>query len=85
MTIPHEMAVLAEMLKHHGIYYELVKCYDGVQLFVPAGDREFSAIFHSGSYGSQYGLLEVWDYQENDPTGWMTGKEAFQYILQRIN
>lgn len=40
MTIPHEMAILAEMLKHHGIYYEIVKCYDGVQLFIPAGGAE---------------------------------------------
>lgn len=34
MTIPHEMAILAEMLKHHGIYDDVLQAEQEVREIV---------------------------------------------------
>lgn len=55
----YEITKLAQELAFRGIPFTFRKCYDGYQIVVDYNGLEFDAICHGGSYGSDYGLLEI--------------------------
>lgn len=45
---------------------------------------KFSIIFGKWSYGFKEGLLEMWDKSEEDPRGYMTAEEVFEYVKEKM-
>ena len=84
------MRILRDMLDKAGIDYEshygdMVEPY-GItrnQVFIDLGDgRKLSAVSNIGSYGYKAGLIECWDFIEDDPQGWLDAQEAFDYLVE---
>lgn len=45
------------------------------------GEPVVRAVCQYGSYGSESGLIECYDFK-SDPVGWMTAEEAFDFIIE---
>jgi len=83
--IPSEMARLRTMLTDMGVEwwddsnitltyeYEVLNIYR--TKFKYEGS-EFSVIYGQNTYGYDKGLLEVWDYREEEPTGYHTADDV---------
>lgn len=86
---------LCFMLNDAKIEYETVARMGGMTLAIPStkafslehdGNRTISVICHSGSYGREQGLLEIYAPGLNDGVeGWLTADEAFDYIKDTLN
>ena len=51
----------------------------GWHVVYPSGGRRVSVIWSRVSYGHQFGLLEVWDYDEGEgPRGWIDAGEVLR-------
>lgn len=48
------------------------------------GEKQISVIFGVGSFGYHSGKLEMWDYDEEDPTGGHTAIDVVSYINKFI-
>lgn len=80
-----EMNKLIRLLKGSGIDYEEHVILGGPQVLVRGESSRVSVIFHPGSYGFGYGLLEAWDFNnEQGSEGWLSAEQAFEYIKERI-
>lgn len=43
-----------------------------------------SAIEGYGSYGFDEDLIEMWDFKEDEPRGWLTAEEVFRRIKEVV-
>ena len=85
---------LCFMLNNKPIKYETKAMMGGMGLCIPSceafstehdGNRTISVICHSGSYGREQGLLEIYAPGLNDGVeGWLTAEEAFDYIKDTL-
>lgn len=84
-----ELDNYAQMLDEAGIEYERITEYNPFDITVMLfnqvlvrgiGDSRFSAVCHHGSYGFEDGLIEVWDYGNEDPVGFLTAEDAFALL-----
>jgi hypothetical protein len=67
-------------------HYIWQKCASRNQIVVKdqkEPDLKVSCICQHGSYGVEKGLIEFYDFI-NEPIGYLTGKEAFALIEQKI-
>lgn len=75
---------LASKLWAAGFKYDLTSCYDGTQviLYDSREKRVADTICHSGSYGHEDGLLELYGLgvqnEDDDVEGWLTADEVFK-------
>lgn len=79
-----EIGKLMIGLAERGIDFTLTQIFDGYKIDVPS--QNWDAICHGGSYGHNYGLLEVMGAKVNRNTddkveGWLTADE----ILERLD
>lgn len=85
---------LCFMLNDAAIDYEPYAQMGGMGLAIPSckafstehdGNRTISVICHSGSYGREQGLLEIYAPGLNEGVeGWLTAEEAFDYIKDTL-
>jgi hypothetical protein len=74
---------LASLLLAAGFNYFLKDCFDGTQviLYDDCWQRVADSICHSGSYGHEDGLLEIFGLgvknKYYDVEGWLTADEVF--------
>lgn len=55
------------------------------RIAVPNSEKvRFSIIQGERSYGGVDNLLEMWDYTEDEPRGYMTVDEVFEYVKENI-
>jgi len=93
-----EIKKLAIGLMERGIQFEFRKIFEGYQILVyePTGNpydisdklvRKWDAVIHGGSYGHEYGKLEIMGdlvdktKTDDDVEGWLTAEE----ILKRVD
>ena len=86
---------LCFMLNDAKIDYETEARLGGMGLAIPDnksfstrhdGNRTVSVVCHSGSYGREEGLLEIYaPGLNNGVEGWLTAEEAFEYIKDTLN
>ena len=89
-----EFQKLCFMLNDAGIGYETKARLGGMGLAIPDmksfstehdGNRTISVICHSGSYGREKGLLEIYAPGLNDGVeGWLTAEDAFGYVKDTL-
>lgn len=76
-----EMPKLAEGLAKRGIDFKFRTLYEGCQIIV--GNWTWDAVCHEGSYGGEYGLLEIAGSicESEDVDGYLTAEK----ILERVD
>ena len=77
-----EFAKLRKLLDAAGIQWEDASEPDPVFPIHRTHGDGFSAIWGAGSYGREFGLLEVMVAGgDGDPVGWLTADEALELVL----
>lgn len=68
-------------------FVELVRNFDGWQVNIYNAKGKFigDAIEHSGSYGHQEDLIEVYGFKLKEPVGYLTVEEAYKYFEPYLN
>lgn len=75
-----EIGVLATGLMLLGIPFTFRRIWDGYQILVKTDDSDWDAVCHSGSYGHERNLLEIYGSvvtsEEDSVEGWLTAEEV---------
>ena len=75
-----EIGVLATGLMLLGIPFTFRKIWDGYQILVQTDNSRWDAVCHSGSYGHEKSLLEIYGSivtsDEDSVEGWLTAEEV---------
>lgn len=75
-----EIGVLATGLMVLGIPFTFRKIWDGYQILVQTDNSRWDAVCHSGSYGHEKNLLEIYGSivrdDEDSVEGWLTATEV---------
>lgn len=87
-----ELEEYKKLLEKNDIPYQI--CSDALRdgIRVDKDDLIFTCINGLGTYGGvspackghNAGLLEFWCWEYEDPIGWLTGKEAFQMLADKL-
>ena len=96
--VPREMALLRDMLDKAGVEYRtedyespVPRAARRMEYHTTSTDWDtlggetvvgFSAILTPFSYGSEYGLLEVWTRDTQGPEGWLSAEEAMELLMK---
>ena len=85
-----EMSKLAVILVTLGIEFTYKRLYDGCQIMVKDKGYDWDAICHSGSYGHQTGLLEVFgnivDFNKtggDTVEGFLTANDVLEKLTEK--
>ena len=82
-----EMEKLISNLKRKNIKFKVRDHWSGTkQVVILDGEEKVvaDAISYYGSYGGEYGLIEVWwEDGDEDPVGWLSSKEAFRFLINK--
>lgn len=85
----YALAVLLETLEPQGIHFEINPHYDGLILQIYKGQELWCDVaLHSGTYGTQEGLLEggygPFISECDEVMGYLTAFEAFKIIFKAL-
>lgn len=79
-----EMDKLQNWLDKNNIQYIRRRLYDGEQILIKEGEIDLlSCICHSGSYGYEKGLIEIYNF-EDDPIGYLTAEKCKKIIKKCV-